>query len=242
MRVLLFKGSADDALDVAYAAAITAALGPACTCEQLPVLAFERVPASLPAVAFTGVVVTSARVAWAVAGGAAFLHSIAHVRWFVVGPATARAVRALGVADVVGEASGSAQALFDQYLSHLHGANLVFLCGDQRRPTIPELLTGAQIAFSEVVVYRTVALDDGQIGTRDDEPVAAVFFSPSGASAVQRWSRVPEAFWQRARAVAIGPTTAQAMARVDAVCSSPTPQAAAAACVEVFTAMARGGG
>ncbi|QIW98674.1 hypothetical protein AMS68_004192 [Peltaster fructicola] len=93
---------------------------------------------------------------------------------YVVGPATARGVRALGLpCPVIGEETGNGDALAKYILAwhatlskdvtHLNGRKLplLFLVGDQRRDIIPktlqseELSAAEQVPVLEVVVYET---------------------------------------------------------------------------------------
>lgn len=93
---------------------------------------------------------------------------------YVVGPATARGVKALGLpCPVIGEETGNGEALAKHILAwhatlskdvtHLDGRKLplLFLVGDQRRDIIPktlqsdELSAAERIPVLEVVVYET---------------------------------------------------------------------------------------
>lgn len=93
---------------------------------------------------------------------------------YVVGPATARGVQALGLpCPVVGEQTGNGEALarfifeyhatLSREVTHLNGRKLplLFLVGDQRRDIIPktlqaeDLAPARQIPVIEVIVYET---------------------------------------------------------------------------------------
>jgi uroporphyrinogen-III synthase len=237
--VLLFKGSEDDDFEE-YSLAMTHALGAGAVCVRIPVLAFAKQASTAllcptPASGFTAVVATSARAAWAVQDYPC-LEQLCGLPWYVVGSATAQACRELGAHNLVGEASGSAQELFERFISPSldpKDSRILFLCGELRRPTLPDLFATRGYSHQEAVVYRTI-LRQGESLDVDyaRQPVAAVFFSPSGVQAVESWTLGE--LWTKARVVAIGPTTAQALKLVHAVADAPTPMGAAMACAKAL--------
>lgn len=102
---------------------------------------------------------------------------------YVVGPATANGVRALGLpCPVIGEQTGNGEALAERILewhrtvepeaTHLNGRKLplLFLVGEQRRDIIPstlqseELPAHARIPVTELVVYET-----GEMATFEED-------------------------------------------------------------------------
>ena len=101
----------------------------------------------------------------------------------------------------------------------------IFICGNLRRDELPEALSQADVAFEELVVYKTLPATSLNL-TQFDRPQWVVFFSPSGVKAVSRhW---PDN-WQHTQSAAIGNTTANAMAEmgwsVGAIAERPEPQA-----------------
>lgn len=201
--------------------------------ESVPVLDFE--PAGRDALAerienaerFDGLLVTSPRAAAALRG--LDLRGWAGKPAFVVGPRTAGRVRALGLAPV-GEETGHADALADLIVTDPPEKPLLFLCGDRRRDMLPNRLRAAQVAFEELVVYRTLG-DASALEVRLSEPPDwLAFFSPSGVEAALELDGVS---WNSCSAAAIGPTTADALRsagiRPAAVASTPTPESLVAA-------------
>lgn len=131
---------------------------------------------------------------------------------YVVGPATANGVRALGLqCKVVGEETGNGEALADFILgwhstlsrevTHLDGVKLplLFLVGEQRRDIIPKTLQSddlppeQRIQVTELIVYET-----GEMATFEEEftnlirvakskrvrEQVVVVFSPQGCEAM----------------------------------------------------------
>lgn len=131
---------------------------------------------------------------------------------YVVGPATANGVRALGLpCKVVGEETGNGEALADFILSwhstlsrdvtHLDGRKLplLFLVGEQRRDVVPKTLqsedlpSDQRIQITELIVYET-----GEMATFEEDftglvraakskrvrEQVVVVFSPQGCEAM----------------------------------------------------------
>eukprot|EP00124_Ichthyophonus_hoferi_P003987 Ihof_evm2s391 gene=Ihof_evmTU2s391 len=116
---------------------------------------------------------------------------------YVVGPATAAAVKQLGFSDVRGEEAGTGLALSEVIAKdywagpetrHLQaGKPLLHLHGDKRRNELPTSLQASNIPLSSLLVYETLANPDlsdiltTTVGTTRIDWV--VFFSPSGVTA-----------------------------------------------------------
>ena len=125
---------------------------------------------------------------------------------YVVGPATARGLRALNLrCAVLGEETGNGEALAAYILDHYNKSyrhakpRVLFLVGDKRRDVIPRTLQSEQlererrVVVDEVVVYQTVEMhsfneDFSTIWRRHaDEGLTrqwVVVFSPSGCQAM----------------------------------------------------------
>ncbi|MEX1054535.1 MAG: uroporphyrinogen-III synthase, partial [Rhodothermales bacterium] len=102
---------------------------------------------------YDGMVLTSPRAVDALAEAISWLPS-ENMLWhakavFAIGPRTAEAARAIGF-EPVGEDSGSAENLA-AYISRRHLERpLLFLSGDHRRDTLPDVLKEAGIGVEEV--------------------------------------------------------------------------------------------
>ncbi|MEM8602033.1 MAG: uroporphyrinogen-III synthase [Bacteroidota bacterium] len=162
---------------------------------------------------------------------------------YVVGPRTAEAASRLGF-HAMGQASGSASELARFIRAHHDPTNphpLCFVSGDRRRHELPDQLEQAGIAFREIVGYRTRAR------MPDIDPAgfdAGVWFSPSGVSAVYVHSGAHDrAAWNSLPSIAIGPTTANALAAAGvppkAIAAAPTPAAVSEATAFLTTTMSR---
>ena len=167
----------------------------------------RQIKTNNPAKRYGGVVFTSQRAVEAFASVVSKLDPSKTTTFFdkdmpmyVVGPATARGVRALGLpCPVVGEDSGNGDALAQFILSHhnslsrevthLNGRKLtlLFLVGEQRRDIIPktlqsdELLASERIPVMEVVVYET-----GEIATFEED-FTEIIREARTAKAKEQW-------------------------------------------------------
>ena len=125
---------------------------------------------------------------------------------YVVGPATERGLKALGLkCQILGAETGNGEALATYMLDHYNTTNksigmptkapLLFLVGEQRRDIIPKTLLAAEdrIGVDELVVYETGEMasfhEDLQIALRNNRETGCtyewiVIFSPSGCKAV----------------------------------------------------------
>ncbi len=212
--------------------------------RSVPILAVE--PIDPPALAtriqrperYQGAIFTSHRAA-VMAGAALAQGGEAARRWrekpaFAVGPRTAEALRSAGwkpEAVPAGDAASLAEAVIRRPAS----LPWLFVCGERRRPTLPDALAAAGVAFEALVVYRTrgVVPDWSQ----ESRPDAVAFFSPSGAEAA--FLSLPPGWAEKALRVAIGPTTAEALAgrgmEVHAVAERPHARALRDAVQLAFT-------
>jgi uroporphyrinogen-III synthase len=130
------------------------------------------------------------------------------------------------------EESGNALNLSSMVISSPEarsGLPMLFLCGDTRRPELPQSLQAAGVLFAELVIYSTQQHEQLGLGPDAWERLhTMVFFSPNGARAVhdQLTSRVS---LRSVRVCAIGPTTAEELRKlgiaVHAVAKRPTAEA-----------------
>lgn len=176
---------------------------------------------------FSGLVLTSPRACAALEAQDAFLGCWRGRTAYTVGPATAAAARALGLAPA-GEAAGDAAALAARIIDDEPEAPLLFLSGDRRRDTLPAALERAGVRFEELTVYRTHLVPP--LLPAGARPTWVAFFSPSGVEAARL---APDFPWNSVRTAAIGPTTAEALRQRGhapaAIAEAPTPAALAAA-------------
>lgn len=234
---------------------------------RVPVLRFERVANVESSTLkegrqFNSVVVTSPRAMWALSvrpDGDELADALTRAAtWFVVGEASAKSVRlflsrrrADPMPTIVGSDAGSAQALFDRYMSSTAGASssslsgpLAYLCGDMRRSTLSDLLKSKGTQFEELVVYMTKPRNDLNLSSSpgDTPPWIAstlfVFFSPSGIEAVIN-SHVLRPEDESTRVCAIGETTASALRertrwKLIGVAARPSPEALCDVLVEAM--------
>ena len=181
---------------------------------------------------YDGLVVTSPRAVDALADAISWLPS-ENMLWhakavFAIGPRTADAARAIGF-EPVGEDAGSAENLA-AFISRRHLARpLLFLSGDRRKDTLPEVLKEAGIGVEEVCVYRTIPRTDLDFRAME-QPDWAVFFSPTGLEALESARGID---LHSVSIAAIGETTADALRKagyhVRAAADRPTPEALIAA-------------
>jgi uroporphyrinogen-III synthase/uroporphyrinogen III methyltransferase/synthase len=162
------------------------------------------------------------------------------VRAAAVGPATARALRALGVEPLVPAQGSGAAALVGPLAAAARGTRVLFARGDLAGPALVGGLRGSGVEVEDVVAYVTSAapaLPAGVVAAWSGGKVRAVLLtSPSTAHAlVDRLGPPPPG-----TAVAcIGPTTARAARdlalRVDVVSPEPTAAALVGALVAALT-------
>lgn len=169
-----------------------------------PVTRYEGVAVAVDPAGYDWIVFTSAR---AVAHWTARMSP--ETRIACVGPATADAVRARGrEPDYVPERH-DAEALAGGLAAatDLAGARVLFPCSDLARPTIEERLGAAGATIVRAECYRTVPADALPPAAREVADVV-VFLSPS---AVEAFAALGGDVGD-ATALAIGPTTAEAIA------------------------------
>ena len=130
---------------------------------------------------------------------------------YCVGERSAQKLRKKGI--VVLAVADSAMALKELLFSTAKGLNEVvseqdkapmyYFCGNLHLPTLPEAFAAAQQPLQTIVVYKT----KGVTSSFERNFEALFFYSPSGVAAFTENNTIGNAF-----VVAIGPTTAQAVA------------------------------
>jgi len=83
----------------------------------------------------------------------------------------------------------------------------LFPCSNIRKDDIPSFLRKQKIAFTEAVIYKTVASDLSEFAHINYDII--VFFSPSGISSL--FTNFPDFKQKNTRIAAFGPTTAKAV-------------------------------
>lgn len=128
------------------------------------------------------------------------------------------------------EEAGSGQNLAQLISAQPHsGLPLLFLCGDSRRPELPQTLISRGVPFVELAIYATRPHEQLGIGIDALQRLhSMVFFSPAGARTVQ--SLLPSSpALSNAKLYAIGPTTAAELSKlgfvIAGVAKKPTPAA-----------------
>lgn len=133
------------------------------------------------------------------------LHVPTQVRIAVIGPATARALRAQGREPDLIPPAYVAEALADA-LGNVRGLRLLLARADRARPTLREILQRRGAHVDEVTAYRTLVAPPD---TPPPQVDVVVFSSPSTVEGfVQALRGRP--FPENTRVVCIGPITAQA--------------------------------
>jgi uroporphyrinogen-III synthase len=152
------------------------------------------------------------------------------VRVAAVGPRTARTAEAYGLTVAAEPPEGTSMALFEALKEHLQPEDEVLLpAAEEGRRELEEALVGQGVRVTRVTAYRTTAAPlpaEALAELEATPPDVVLFASPRTAEAF-----LEAAGRQRlgeARVVAIGPTTAGALARmgveVAAVAERPTPE------------------
>lgn len=128
------------------------------------------------------------------------------------------------------EEAGSGQNLAQLISAQPHSSlPLLFLCGDSRRPELPQTLVSRGVPFVELAIYATRPHEQLGIGIDALQRLhSMVFFSPAGARTVQ--SLLPSSpALSNAKLYAIGPTTAAELSKlgfvIAGVAKKPTPAA-----------------
>lgn len=165
---------------------------------------------------------------------------IARVSLAAVGPATARAVEAHGWSVAAQPEAGTGEALFECLKDRLESGDEVLLpAAEHGRRELEEALLEHGVRVARVTAYRAEAagLAPESLAQLDaTPPEVGLFASPRTAEAfVEAAGRARLAGMRR---VAIGPTTAAALARLElpaaAVAERPTPEALVEAAVQAL--------
>ena len=95
---------------------------------------------------------------------------------------------------------------------------VIFICGNKRRDTLPEILTAAGIQWTGIIVYDT----EESPKKMDEDFDAILFFSPSAVSSFFRYNEVSDS----TVCFAIGETTADSLRemKIENIVISPYPQ------------------
>lgn len=156
---------------------------------------------------------------------------LSHARLAVVGPRTARAVESHGLTVAVESPGGTGEALAELMRPALDAEDEVLLpAAEEGRRELEEALREQGARVTRVTAYRSRSTGlpaEAQQLLASSPPQVALFASPRTAEAFLE-AAGPEPLAQ-ARLVAIGPTTAAALAHlglaVAAVAERPTPEA-----------------
>ncbi|ETW05138.1 hypothetical protein H310_04150 [Aphanomyces invadans] len=199
---------------------------------------------------YVGLIITSPRAASAIVSviqsvpadeAQTLVALLKEVPIYVVGKVTSKPLSDhLGVA-CLGEDSGSAEVLatFIADSGNLNGP-MVFLCGEKRMDALPLSFHARSQRLDELVVYASHQVDGIEwLQTASAPPQWVAFFSPSGVDAALRMTSVP---WSSIKKVALGKSSAAALAKAaqvhddktweaKAVAAKPTPDELIAAIV-----------
>lgn len=96
----------------------------------------------------------------------------------------------------------------------------IFPCSNIRRNDIPDFMKKEKIAFTEAVIYRTVASDLSDLEHVNYDIIA--FYSPSGIESL--FHNFPNFKQNKTRIAAFGPTTAKAVRKHDLYLDIEAPQ------------------
>ncbi|MGL1888236.1 MAG: uroporphyrinogen-III synthase [Reichenbachiella sp.] len=99
------------------------------------------------------------------------------------------------------------------------GEKFIFPCSNIRKDDIPNFLKENDIAYSEAIIYKTVASDLSDLDDVKYDIIA--FFSPSGINSLL--VNFPEFKQNDTRIAAFGPTTAKAVTDADMVLDVQAP-------------------
>ena len=144
-----------------------------------------------------------------------------------VGPNTAEFVERMGFPVALVSAVHTGAALAEEFIAR-HGADrpaVLLPRPDKVGSDLAARLDAAGIPVTQVILYRTDPLDPEAAQPMDFRDTDLfVFMSPSGVKHFTRLHTMPE----NATAVAIGPTTAAALAAAGHTTASPSPRGPAA--------------
>ncbi|WP_075349075.1 uroporphyrinogen-III synthase [Algoriphagus marinus] len=112
----------------------------------------------------------------------------------------------------------TAEDLFDYFKKH-KSEKYLFPCSDIRKDDIPNYLEKAGIAYTEAIIYHTIAADLSDLADVKYDILA--FFSPSGIKSLK--INFPDFSQGNTRIAAFGPTTAQAVRDLDLILDIEAP-------------------
>ena len=112
----------------------------------------------------------------------------------------------------------TASDLFDYFKKH-KSEKYLFPCSDIRKEDIPNYLTKVNIAFTEAIIYHTVAADLSDL--RNIKYDILAFFSPSGIRSLKQ--NFPDFQQNNTRIAAFGPTTAKEVLDQDMILDIEAP-------------------
>ncbi|KAM6186235.1 uroporphyrinogen-III synthase [Rhynchocyon petersi] len=163
---------------------------------------------------------------------------------YVVGSATGSRVRRIGLG-TEGENCGYAEKLAEYICSRESPElPLLFPCGTLKRETLPKMLADQGVPMESITVYETIPHPGIQENldnyfSKQGVPASITFFSPSGLTySLKHIQALAGIRIEQIKFVAIGPSTAQAMAAqglpVSGTADSPTPRALAEGILKVL--------
>ncbi len=150
---------------------------------------------------------------------------------FCLGNTTSELVgKYFGTASIAGVAN-SARELAEVIADSSSAGEVIFFCGDQRRPELPAQLQEKGIEVEEIIVYETVPIPKKLKTTYD----AVLFFSPSSVKSFFKLNSAGE----KTFFFAIGNTTASEIKRYTRnkilVSEEPSKEAVVEMAIEFFT-------
>ena len=157
----------------------------------------------------------------------------------VVGPATAAAVRALGVEPSFVPANFAAAEILEG-LGELEGRRVLLPQADIADPWLAEQIRAAGSSVDAVVAYRTVAVDPSAVEAAELEAGVDAIVLASGSAArslaalAAKFPRVTKAL-QQTLLVAIGPKTAEAAREVALPVGLVADEASAEGIIQALT-------
>jgi len=173
------------------------------------------------------------------------LSHLSRVKLAAVGPATARALEAHGLTVAREAAQATGEGLFEVLKDSLQPGDEVLLpAAEEGRRELAEALLEAGVRVTRVVAYRAAkgGLGAAEVAQLREAPPDVVFFgSPRTAEAfLDALGEEAQRLSERAKLVAIGPTTAAALERlglkVARVAARPTAEALVDAAIDAVRA------
>ncbi len=165
------------------------------------------------------------------------LDRVRKVKVAVVGPGTAKAARALGFEPAVEAEKSTGEGLFERIREELEPQDELLLPAAQEgRPELAQALEEAGFRVTRVAAYQSGAAPvdpAAQHTLRTEPPHAVLFGSPRTAeSFLEALGEEGRALLGEAKVVAIGPTTASALAALGFSAAAVAARPTAAAWVE----------